>query len=83
MLFGTPIEATEALALCLVDELADDVVTALAAATELTGAVSGAELAIRRQLMLDAATVSFEDALGRHLAACDRALRQASARATP
>ena len=83
VLFGTPIEATEALALCLVDELADDVVTALAAATELTGAVSGAELAIRRQLMLDAATVSFEDALGRHLAACDRALRQASARATP
>jgi isomerase DpgB len=33
-------------------------------------------MAIRRRLMLDAATAAFEDALGRHLAACDRALRQ-------
>jgi isomerase DpgB len=83
VLFGAPVAASDALASCLVDEVAEDWVTALAVATELTGAVSGAELAIRRQLMLDAATVSFEDALGRHLAACDRVLRRVSAGAKP
>jgi isomerase DpgB len=77
VLFGTPIEAGDALAAGLVDELTDDPASALAAAAELTKAFSGAELAIRRQLMLDAAAVSFEDALGRHLAACDRARRRA------
>jgi isomerase DpgB len=83
VLFGTPIEASDALALGLVDELADDAAGAVAAAGELTGPFPGAELAIRRQLLLDSSTVSFEDALGRHLAACDRALRQVSVEVTP
>jgi isomerase DpgB len=52
---------------------------ALARSGRVTGAVAGAELAIRRQLLLDAPTVSFDDALGVHLAACDRAIRQAGA----
>jgi isomerase DpgB len=42
---------------------------------------AGAELAIRRQLMDEASWMSFEDALGPHLAACDRALRRAGGRA--
>jgi isomerase DpgB len=79
VLFGVPIGAAEALAACLVDELTGDTPGALAAAAELAGAFPGAELAIRRQLMLDAPAVGFEDALGAHLAACDRALRQAPA----
>jgi isomerase DpgB len=79
VLFGLPIDAADALALHLVDELTDDLAGALAAATGMTDALSGAELAIRRQLMLDASAVSFEDALGQHLAACDRALRRSSA----
>jgi isomerase DpgB len=83
VLLGAPIEAGEALALHLVDELADDPLTALAATAELAGGVSGRELAIRRQLMFDASVTSFEDALGSHLAACDRALRRASAGAGP
>jgi isomerase DpgB len=83
VLFGAPIEAEQAQALGLVDELADDAVGALAAAAELGNAFWGSELAIRRQLMLDAAAVSFEDALGRHLAACDRELRRVSAREAP
>jgi isomerase DpgB len=78
VLFGAPIEARDALALRLVDELTNDTASALAATAEMTAAFSGSELAIRRQLMLDAAAVSFEDALGRHLAACDRELRRAS-----
>jgi isomerase DpgB len=83
VLFGAPIDADDALALGVVDELTDDPARALAAAAELTNAFSGAELAIRRQLMLDAATVSFEDALGRHLAACDRARRRVSTVVAP
>ena len=80
LLLGVPVEAAQALALHLVDELTDDAESALAAASGLAGAFAGAEVAIRRQLMLEALSVSFEDALGRHLAACDRALRQTSVR---
>lgn len=83
ILFGAPIEAGDALALHLIDDLTDDPADALAEAADLAGAFSGAELAIRRQLMLDAPTASFEDALGAHLAACDRALRRASAGSPP
>lgn len=79
VLFGVPIEAGEALAMSLVDELTDDTASALTAAARMAGVFPGAELAIRRQLMLDAQTASFEDALGVHLAACDRVLRRVSA----
>lgn len=83
VLFGDPISAAEAVAMGLIDELTTDTPAALAAAAALAEATPGAELAIRRQLMQDALTVSFEDALGAHLAACDRVLRQASAGAPP
>jgi isomerase DpgB len=75
VLFGRPIDAAEAVALSIVDELADDAATATAA--DLVRGFSGREVAIRRQLMFDAAGMSFEDAIGPHLAACDRALRRA------
>ncbi|MFJ4689062.1 enoyl-CoA-hydratase DpgB [Streptomyces sp. NPDC088789] len=81
VLHGTPLDAAQALALHLVDEVTDDPVAALAAAGHST-ALAGSELAIRRQLLLDARTVPFEEALGAHLAACDRALRRASAEGT-
>ncbi len=80
VLFGTAIAADDALALHLVDTLADDEASAVAAVADLTGSTPGAELAIRRQLMLDAPTMSFEEALGRHLAACDRELRRTAPR---
>lgn len=79
VLFGVPIVATEAVAMHLIDELTVNTPGALAAAAELAQAVPGAELAIRRQLIQDAEMVSFEEALGAHLAACDRMLRQATA----
>ncbi|MFD4523032.1 enoyl-CoA-hydratase DpgB [Streptomyces sp. NPDC058470] len=78
LLFGTPVEVSEALALHLVDELSDDPARTLALARERLATVSGTELAIRRQLMLDASTTGFEEALGAHLAACDRTLRRAA-----
>jgi isomerase DpgB len=74
-LFGTPIEAVTAQAMGVVDEVADDVASSLDQATKLAASARGAELAIRRQLMQEALTTSFEEALGVHLAACDRALR--------
>lgn len=79
VLFGVPIGAAEALTLRLVDEVTDDPDGALAASAALTGAFAGTEVSVRRQLMLDATTASFEDALGAHLAACDRTLRRTSA----
>jgi isomerase DpgB len=79
VLFGVPIAAADAVTMHLIDELTSDTPGALAAAAQLAGAVPGAELAIRRQLMHEAQAVSFEDALGAHLAACDRVLRRASA----
>ncbi|MEU6276982.1 enoyl-CoA-hydratase DpgB [Streptomyces populi] len=78
VLYGTPVDAAHALALHLIDELTDDVPKALLIAAERARTVSGTELAIRRQLLHDAAGTSFEEALGVHLAACDRALRRAT-----
>jgi isomerase DpgB len=81
VLFGTPISANEAADLHLVDECVDDrdAGSALLAAAEMAATFSSRELAIRRQLMFDASTTNFEEALGSHLAACDRTLRRASA----
>ncbi|GGN42565.1 hypothetical protein GCM10011578_092000 [Streptomyces fuscichromogenes] len=78
VLLGHPLTATKATELGLVDEITGAPAAALAAAAAAAGLRSGRELAIRRQLMRDAATVSFEEALGAHLAACDRMLRQAA-----
>ncbi|MEK8174877.1 hypothetical protein NKH77_54940 [Streptomyces sp. M19] len=40
------------------------------------GRISDQELAVRRQLLLEAASVEYDEALGVHLAACDRELRR-------
>lgn len=82
VLFGTPIEAAAALAAGLVDKVTDDVPVAVEKATEVTVA-RGTELAIRRQLLHEALTTSYEEALGVHLAACDRALRLTATAAAP
>jgi isomerase DpgB len=76
VLLGAPIEADRALALNLIDEVSEDPATTLADLAEEAGALDGAELAIRRQLIFEAGSTAFEDALGAHLAAADRALRR-------
>jgi isomerase DpgB len=76
VLFGVPFTAAEALERGLVDRLSTDPERTLKAAARLLRRYSGAELAIRRQLAFDAQSMSFEDALGQHLAACDRSLRR-------
>jgi isomerase DpgB len=79
VLFGTPIEAAAAQAIGVIDEVTDNAAVAIDKAMEVAAAVRGTELAIRRQLMQEALTASYEDALGVHLAACDRTLRRLAA----
>jgi isomerase DpgB len=78
LLFGSPITAALAQAMGLVDEVMGNATVAIEKAMELAASADRAELAIRRQLMSEALTTSYEDALGVHLAACDRALRRAA-----
>lgn len=80
VLFDAPVNAETALSLGILDELAADRAVAEAAAQAFTPP-AGADVAVRRQLLLEATTTTFEDALGRHLAACDRVLREEGARA--
>ncbi|WP_344828053.1 enoyl-CoA-hydratase DpgB [Actinocorallia longicatena] len=79
-LLGEPVTAAEALALGLVGTLTEDTDAVFASVAAAAAGVSGSEAAIRRQLMFEAGTTSFEDALGAHLAACDRTLRRAEVR---
>ncbi|WIM94394.1 enoyl-CoA hydratase-related protein [Actinoplanes oblitus] len=81
VLLGVPLTAAEALGLGLIDEVAADPDAAVAAARTRLGTASAADLAVRRRLLLDATTTSYEEALGRHLAACDRQLRRGPAEA--
>jgi isomerase DpgB len=76
VLLGVPIEAADAVALHLLDRVTDDPAGELAAMAGAAGLISPRELAIRRQLMFEASARTFEDALGSHLAACDRVLRR-------
>jgi isomerase DpgB len=73
VLFGRAITAADALDLRLVDELVDEPDAVLA---QPPGGPVWPDLAVRRRLLLDATTTTFENALGTHLAACDRALRE-------
>ncbi|GAA2728966.1 enoyl-CoA-hydratase DpgB [Actinocorallia aurantiaca] len=75
VLFGGALDAETALA----DGLLDLVTGPEGwdpAGFRLAEGLAGSELAIRRRLLLEAATTSFEEALGAHLAACDRTLRR-------
>jgi len=76
LLFGMPIPVLDAVKLHLIDEVVENAATGIANAVMMLARHDGSDVAIRRRLMLDATTASFEDALGRHLAACDRSLRR-------
>ncbi len=77
--FPTELSGDLAMQFGLVDELAADVVEAVGCAAEVAIRASGPERGIRRLLLLETTTTSYEEALGIHLAACDRALRRADA----
>lgn len=77
VLFGGDLTAADAVESALVDEVTNDIADRVQATARLLSGLAGQELAVRRRLLLDATTTSFEDALGAHLAACDRTLRRA------
>ncbi|WBB57571.1 enoyl-CoA-hydratase DpgB [Verrucosispora sp. WMMD573] len=78
VLWGHELNADEALRLGLVDEVAppEQLDTTWRSAAMLMGPTAGFDLAMRRQLLLEAIATEFDDALGTHLAACDRELRR-------
>jgi isomerase DpgB len=79
LLSGAVLTAGDALAYGVIDQIAADGNETIRQVIAELGVPCGAELAIRRQLLLEADTTSFEDALGAHLAACDRELRRPGA----
>jgi isomerase DpgB len=77
LLFSEDMTAAQAERFGVLDQIADNPGEELHSRLTALRARTGDELAIRRRLLLDATTVSFEEALGPHLAACDRSLRRA------
>ncbi|ATL31292.1 enoyl-CoA-hydratase DpgB [Streptomyces formicae] len=71
------LDAEQARELGVVDEIADGTTGALddRLATALADRPARGDVRLLRGLIMDAPGTSFEDALGTHLAACDRALR--------
>ncbi|MBD3009014.1 MULTISPECIES: enoyl-CoA-hydratase DpgB [unclassified Streptomyces] len=57
------------------DEIVPETDVGVAAVVARAAGTVGSETAIRRRLLLEAVTASHEEALGTHLAACERALR--------
>jgi isomerase DpgB len=78
-LFGRHLTAAEALELGLLDEVTEDGAGAARAVARHTRELAGIELAVRRSLLLEAVCSSHEEALGAHLSAVDRTLRQGRA----
>ncbi|MEW2620510.1 enoyl-CoA-hydratase DpgB [Streptomyces sp. NPDC048106] len=76
LLWDTDVSLARAVELGLVDRSAADAEAAEHAAGLLTGHLADRETALRRQLIDEAETTEYDEALGIHLAACDRELRR-------
>lgn len=76
VLWGHELTADQAREVGLVDQVSVDLDEAVQAAAVLLGPTAGPELAVRRQLLKEAGATGLDEALGTHLAACDRELRR-------
>ncbi|MER5883647.1 enoyl-CoA-hydratase DpgB [Streptomyces sp. NPDC001941] len=76
---GEPVTAEQALRLGLVDEITDDQEAAARALSARFHGTAHEDFAVVRQLLLEAPSAEYEEALGVHLAACDRELRRRAA----
>jgi len=76
VLWGTDISLAAASDLGLIDRVSNDLGEAVRIAAVLVARISDRETAVRRQLLAEAGSTEFDDALGVHLAACDRELRR-------
>lgn len=79
VLWGHELTVSQALDLGLVDECATSAEDAVDAAALLLSRIAGPDLAVRRRLLFEASQAGFDDALGVHLAACERELRRLGA----
>jgi len=77
VLDSSDITAQRGLELSIIDQIVDDLQDGNSTALLLAYAPSH-DFPTRRRLILDGASSSFDEALGAHLAACDRALRRSS-----
>lgn len=71
-----PINAQKALDFNIIDEVCPDILQSLEKAKIRFSGFNGADFSLRRQLLLEATTMSYEEAIGSYLAACDRELRK-------
>lgn len=78
VLFRAAVDARRAVAVGLVDEVAEDLAGAERAVLDGWYKSALTDVGVRRALLLESVWVSPEIALGAHLAACDRTLRQAA-----
>jgi isomerase DpgB len=76
---GGDFTAALAIEMNIVDEIVNDSVAASDRIAHLLREAPLEDFAVRRRLMQDSLSTSFDDALGAHLAACDRALRRSPA----
>jgi len=76
---ATEITAELGLQLNIIDETVDDWASGVDRIGHLMKHAPLDDFAVRRRLMQDSLCTSFDDALGAHLAACDRALRRSPA----
>lgn len=79
-LFMSELDAAAAAEYGLVDEIAADTGAAARAFVQGLKPAALRDLAIRRRLILEAPSSSYEEGLGNYLAACDRVLRSAAIR---
>jgi isomerase DpgB len=79
VLLGRHIDANAARHIGLIDEISDDPGAAIASFIRSLDPSAEQDWAIRRRLLLEAGFTSHQEALGAHLAACDRYARRASA----
>lgn len=75
-LLGSVLVAKRAFDLGLIDEVVDDLKSPIDLFISSLDRGLQADLALRRRLLLDAIGATFENALGVHLAACDRTVRK-------
>jgi isomerase DpgB len=76
VLWGVDIPVGRASELGLIDQVSDNISDAINTAAVLRGRISDRETGIRRQLLLEATAAEYDEALGAHLASCDRELRR-------
>jgi len=78
VLFGGELSATQAREWGLVDEITEeDAASSVSRCAETLRGRMDPDIAVHRRLLLEAPALSFENALGMHLAACDRVIRRA------